>query len=176
MSAWLEGERRSSGTKFRLFPQPPFLAGFEEPEIVRVSPPAGTVGPGPSDDRMYVVDPIGKSRPYGTPIGRYGELYLPPWDGPVYPPACPDADGHFDHLQVGTPEFEAAHLYGTARYVLDIWEGYFGRPIEWHFRDFFDRMELILLPGLDNATMGYGFMEVGGYTVDTGVTPRSFHR
>lgn len=168
MSAGLAGGRRSSGTRFRLFSQPPFLAGFEEPETVLVSPPAGSIHPGPSDDRMYVVDPIGKTQAYGTPKSRFGELYLPPWDGPVHPPAVPDADGHFDHLEVGTPEFEAAHLYGTARFVLDIWEGYFERPIPWHFRRLFERMELTLLPSMNNATMGYGFMEIGGYTTRSG--------
>lgn len=168
VSARPESEGQASGTRFKLFPQPPFLAGFEEPETVWVSPPAGSLGPGPSDDWMYVVHPVGKSIPYGTPVGRGGELYLPPWDDPVHSPALPDEYGHFDYLEPGTPEFEAAHLYGVARFVLDIWEGYFGRPIRWHFRDFFDRMELSILPGLNNATMGYGFMEVGGYETDTG--------
>ena len=168
MFAGVSGGRRAFGTRFKLFPQPPFLAGFEEPETVVVSPPAGSVHSGPSDDRMYVVDPIGKVQAYGTSMGRFGNLYLPPWDGPVHRPAMPDAAGHFEHLEPGTPQFEAAHLYGTARFVLDIWEGYFERPIPWHFRRYYDRMELILLPTMNNATMGYGFMEVGGYTTRNG--------
>ncbi|MDA9981621.1 hypothetical protein N9H39_02570 [Gammaproteobacteria bacterium] len=163
-----DGELEQTGTRFRLFPQPPFLLGFEQPETVWVSPHPGDIGPGPADDRMHVVAAIGKKIPYGTPVEPHGELYLPPWDGPIEAVAYPNAEGHFDHLEHGTPEFEAAHLYGTARFVLDIWEGYFGQTIPWHFRQFFDRMELLILPGLNNATMGYGFMEVGGYTVDTG--------
>ena len=45
-------------------PQPAFLDGFHEPETVVVSSPAGSLGPGPSDDRMYVVDAIGKINAY----------------------------------------------------------------------------------------------------------------
>lgn len=161
-------EQERTGTRFRLFPQAPFLKGFEQPETVWVSPRPGEIGPGPEDDRMYVVTAIGKEIPYGTPVGRHGELYLPPWDGRIDEIAYPDEEGHFDHLEYGTPEFEAAHLYGTARFVLDIWEGYLGRAIPWHFRQFFDQMELMILRDLNNATMGYGFMEVGGYTMDTG--------
>ncbi len=159
-----------SGTRFRLFPQPPFLEGFREPETVYVSPPAGTVGPGPSDDRMYAVYPVGKTLHYGLhQSGSDGPfLYLPPWEGEALRPAIPDENGHFDHLEPGTPQFEAAHLYGTVRFALDVWEGYFGRRIGWHFGDGYDRMELALLPGLDNALVGYGFMEVGGHTTESG--------
>ena len=49
------------GTKFKLFPQAPWLQGYAEPEIVRVSAPAGSLGPGPSDGRMYVIDPVDKA-------------------------------------------------------------------------------------------------------------------
>jgi hypothetical protein len=162
------GRNKELGTRFRLFPQPYFLEGFEQPETIYVSPLPSEIGPGPSDDRMYVVNSLDKEIPYGTPVGANGELYLPPWDGACNAVALAGADGHFDHLEVGTPEFEAAHLYATTRFVLDIWEGYFGRPIAWHFRQFFERMELSIMPELNNATMGYGFMEVGGYTMDTG--------
>ena len=166
----LDSEHGRTGTKFRLFPQPRFLEAFKEPETVRVSPPAGSVGPGPADDRMRVIDPIDKRRPYGMNRGPHGSLYLylPPWPGSVYPPAMPSETGHFDHLEVDTPEFEAAHLYGTVRRVLDIWEHYFARRIEWHFRQDYDRLEMVLLPGLDNARVGYGFMEVGSHTTEEG--------
>jgi hypothetical protein len=112
---------------------------------------------------MYVVDPIGKSISYGPAPGPRGKtsLYLPPWDGSVHPPVEPNGEGHFDDLEPGTPEFEAAHVYGTVRFVLDIWEDYFGGPIDWHFGRHFDRLELSLLRELNNAIMGYGFLEVG---------------
>ncbi|HZT19677.1 MAG TPA: hypothetical protein VFA23_09755, partial [Dongiaceae bacterium] len=86
-----------------------------------------------------MIDPIGKRTPYGVNIGPYGTPYLdlPPWRGPIRPPAQPGPDGHFDHIPVGLPAFAQAHVFGTARFVLDIWERYLGRPVRWHFaRDF----------------------------------------
>jgi len=53
--------------------------------------------------------------------------------------------------------------FGTVRFVLDIWEGYFGRAINWHFAQHYDRLELTIFPALNNAQTGYGFIEVGGY-------------
>ena len=155
---------RREGTRFRLFPQAPYRTRTPQaPETVWLSPPAGTIGPGPQDDRMYAIDPVGKREPYGISFTAYGTpyLHLPPWDGPIHPPAMPDAEGHFDHLAVGTPEFEMAHVYGCVRFVLDVWESYFGRPIEWHFVRSYERLELSLLRDLDNARAGWGFVEVG---------------
>ena len=74
---------RDLGTKVRLFPQAPYLAGYDEPEIVWLSPPARSVQPGPADDRMYVIDAIDKTEPYQFP-------YLPPYSGPAYPPVLPE--------------------------------------------------------------------------------------
>ena len=85
---------------------------------------------------MYVVDAIGKPGPYEYP-------YLPPYVGPAFPPALPDPDGHFDHLEIGSPAFRAAHMYATVRRVLDIWEGYAGHRIDWHFRGVHNRLELV---------------------------------
>lgn len=145
---------RQSGTRVRLFPQSHYLQAFREPETVWLSPPAGSVGPGPSDDRMYAVDPIGKDEPYEFP-------FLPPWRGPAHSPVEPDEDGHFDYLDVNTRDFVVAHMYGGIRRTLDIWEGYFGRRIEWQFRPHFERLELIPIIDWDNAQSGYGFIEFG---------------
>jgi hypothetical protein len=153
------------GTRFKLFPQPGFLADFGIPETVYVSSPAGSLAPGPSGDLAYAVYPIGKSQPYGTepyPSGQRNVM-LPPWRGDILPPAEPDDAGHFDYLEPGTPQFECAHLFGTVRFVLDVWEGYFGRAINWHFAQHYDRLELTIFPALNNAQTGYGFIEVGGY-------------
>lgn len=168
MARQLEGERRRTGTKFRLFPQAPFDDPDAELEIVWVSPPAGSIGPGPSDDQIYVIDPVGKSLPYGTSPLPDGSPYLPPWQGPIHPPVVPNAVGHFDDLEVGTPEFETAHIYGCIRRTLDVWQGYFGRPIQWHFPR--DQLEAVLLPHFDNATAGYGFIEVGSAETEEGKT------
>ncbi len=162
---------RAGGTRFRLFPELPSLSSAGAPETVWVSPPAGSIGTGPMDGRMYVVDPIGKPRPYGyypAPDGRIFH-YKPPWDGPVERPAEPDRDGHFDHLAFGTRQFEQAHAYGTVRFVLDIWENYFGHRIDWHFRHEYDRLEILFLRGLDNAYAGYGSLELGSYEQGPGV-------
>jgi hypothetical protein len=168
MSVDLMRRCRQCGTRFRLFPQPRFSEPLREPETVWILPNAGTVGPGPSDNRMYVIDPIDKAFPYGIAQGPYGSpfFYYPPWNGPIRPPPLPDPDGHFDHLPVGTREFEAAHAYAVARFVLDIWEDYFGRPIRWHFLDNYDRLEIVLLRTLTNATAGYGYIELGSDLVD----------
>ncbi len=165
------GQRPPTGTRFRLFAQSPFLTRFREPETVWVSSPAGTIGPGPADDRMYVIDPIGKRVAYGQARDRFGNVayLLPPWPGPSYPPALPDADGHFDHVPIDSPEFEAAHLFGVVRRTLDIWEAYLCQSIEWHFAADFDQLELVLQRNLEeNAYMGYGFLEVGVHRARNG--------
>jgi hypothetical protein len=131
-----------------------------------VSPPAGTVGPGPSDERMYVLGPVEKPAPYGIAFTSSGTpfFYAPPWQGPIHPPALPDANGHFAHLHLGSAQFEMAHSYGCVRFVLDVWERYFGRPIAWHFSPDYQQLEITLLPGWDNGHVGWGFMELGGHT------------
>ena len=157
------------GTRFKLFPQPPF--GSSVPlETVWVSSPAGSVGPGPADKRMYAIDPLRSKRPYGINYGPFGTpfTYFPPWTGPIAPPVLPDGDGHFDYLEPDMPGFEVAHLFGCVRFTLDVWEGYFGRPVPWHFRAGYDRLELTVLPDFPNAQAGYGFLEVGRYITDTG--------
>jgi len=153
---------RARGTRFRLYPQTPVLETIRirGPETVWVSPPPGSIGPGPNDDRMYVADAIGKS-PYEYP-------YLPPHRGPENPRVAPDRDGHFDYLEPGDPGFVAAHMYGTVRRVLDVWEGYFGRPIAWHFGDRYPRLELIPVIDWDNSHTGYGFLETGYGESDDG--------
>ena len=163
--------KNSLGTRFLLYPQAPVLNPDREPEVVVVSSPAGSVGPGPEDERMYTVNPFGKWPPYGVQSKPDGTpyLYLPPWDGENYPPALPDLDGHFDHLDADSREFQAAHLFGCVRFVLDIWEDYFGERIEWHFGDDFEKMELVNLPEYDNGHIGYGFLEVGSNLTRSGV-------
>ncbi len=145
---------QATGTRFRLYPQPPVLAAIHGPETVWVSPAAGSIRPGPSDDRMYVIDAIGKDRPYDYP-------YLPPYQGAHHPPAQPGPDGHFDHLAPGSRDFMAAHTYGTLRFVLDVWEKYFGGEMPWHFANDYPRLELIPHVEWNNAHCGYGFIEAG---------------
>jgi hypothetical protein len=163
------------GTRFLLFPQAPTADRYVEPEIVTVSSPAGSVGPGPADERMYAIFADGKELRYGFHVSDGGTpfMYLPPWRGKMLPPAMPDRSGHFDYLMPGTPQFQTAHLFGTARFVLDVWEGYFGRRIPWHFAEEYDQLELSILPTLANAIIGWGFLEAGVVRTDEG-EPHAF--
>ncbi len=147
-----------TGTRFRLFPQSPVLKAYRNPETVWVSPTPGTIGPGPSDDRMYVIDAIDKH--------HYEYPYLPPYRGPKRPPVAPGGDGHFDYLRVDDPGFRSAHMYGTVRRVLDIWESYFRQRIVWRFISRrWPRLELIPYVDWNNAHSGWGFLETG-YVID----------
>ena len=150
-----------TGTRFRLFAQSPVLADFREPELVHVSSPAGSLGPGPSDGRMYAIRPKGKK--------PYGDVDLPPFRGPMERPVLPDRAGHFAHLAPGDDGFEAAHMFGTVRRVLDVWEVYLGGPIHWHFALTRPRLEMIPHVAWDNAQLGWGFMECGEGDDDQGV-------
>lgn len=158
-------------TRFSLFVQSPFEDTRSRPETVSVSSPAGSIGAGPSDDRMYVVEPIGKTRPYGLNRGPLGTpyLYLPGWRGHVARPALPDAEGNFDHIRTDEPGFMAAHVFGCVRFTLDVWERYLGQELEWHFRDGYERLEISLLPQWNNAQYGYGFLEVGSQQDESGL-------
>ena len=132
--------------------------------------------PGPADHRAYTVYPIGKRHPYGISMDRKDTtLSLPPWHGPINLPALPDAEGHFDYLRMGTEQFEMAHLFGTVRFVIDVWESYFQRPIRWQFERDFPRLELSILPSLQNAYAGYGFIEVGGHGKGESFVPYSLN-
>jgi hypothetical protein len=167
----MHGEKRAEpGTRFRLFVRPPYAHPDWPADVVSIAAPPGSIGPGPSDNRLYVIEPIGKSYPYGVNAGPFGtpHLDLPPWRGSIRIAAQPGWDGHFDHIALDTPEFAQAHIFGTIRYVLEIWERYYGRRIEWHFARHFERLEVAIVPQLNNATAGYGFMEVGAHRVGEG--------
>ena len=112
------------GTRFRLFVQSPFADARPQPEIVTVSSPLGSVVAGPSDDRMFVIEPLGKQWPYGMNRAPLGTpfVYLPQWNGPRLAPALPDKNGNFDYLTPDMPGFEPAHAFGCARFTLDVWE------------------------------------------------------
>ncbi len=160
MAFSLDHAHRANGTRFRLYSQSPFLEGFEEPDTVWLSSPAGSLGPGPSDRRMRAIHPIGK-----TP---YGATEMPPYLGPVAAPATPDAQGHFDHIHPDDPAFLAAHMFGGVRRVLDVWEMYLGGPIPWHFAITHPQLEMIPRVDWDNAHFGWGYMEFGAGADDSG--------
>ena len=155
----------SIGTRVALFAQPSFLESYREPISVTLLPPAGSVEIGPADDRMYTVMPIGKHHSYG-PL-ETGGFSIPPWLGPREAPAVPDDQGHFDYLRPGDPGFMAAHAYGGARLTLDMLERYCGR-IPWHFSSVYPRLEVLSIDGYDNASCGWGYLELGVNRQDRG--------
>jgi hypothetical protein len=155
MSLQLDRQIAPTGTKFRVFPLPRYaeVPSFAEPETITISVPAGSVQAGPADDRMYVVDAANKQ--------PYDRFTSPPYLGASLPKVEPNAQGHFDEIDLDSRAFLVATMYATVRRVLDIWEDYFGRRIEWHFTGDFERMELIPLINWNNAQSGYGFLEFG---------------
>jgi hypothetical protein len=142
-----------SGTRFRLFPQ--WQQGFDTPETVLVSSPAGSLRPGPEAPDMYALRPLAKTGPYDPPCDG------PPYRGPVLPPVAPDASGHFDHIAPEDPAFLAVHHFGCVRRTLDVWEAYLGRQIIWWHAAVRPQLELVALVDWDNAQSGPGFIEMG---------------
>lgn len=161
MSFSLNDFHRRTGTRFKLYAQSPVLEGFEEPETVLVSSPAGSLGPGPSDARMYAVQPVAK-KPYA------GET-MPPYRGARQSPSRANRSGHFDHVRPDDPAFACVHMFGAVRRVLDVWETYLGGPIHWHFNATHPRLEMISHVPWDNAHFGWGFMECGEGADDQGI-------
>jgi hypothetical protein len=144
----------ATGTRFLVFCQPRFLKGFEEPEVITLSPPAGTVRTGPRDDRFNVVDAKKKA--------PYDDHSMPPYRGETNPLAKPDKFGHFDHLEnPDSREFQAAHAYATMRMVLDVWERYSGEQVHWFFAEDYSHLEIIPSVDWDNGQAGYGYIELG---------------
>src|SRR5260221_13603765 len=140
------------GTRFRLYVQPPFVPGYERPETVWLKARPGSIVTGPANARLYCLDALDKTAPYEFP-------YLPPYLGAVAAAAAPSSDGHFDHLEVGTRAFASAQLFGSVCHTLEVWEGYAGQRIPWHFQQ--ARLEAIPFVEWDNAQAGYGFLETG---------------
>ncbi len=146
-SGWL-------GTRFLVFPQPPFIPGYERPEPVWIATPPDRIGPGPADRRIYVIDPLVPKEPYGFP-------FLPPCRSACYPPPEPGPDGHYDHLPPDSRGFLSAHAFACVHRVLDICENYWGSEIPWFFEPDYDRLEVVPRIPWNNAQSGFGYLELG---------------
>ncbi|ATU95866.1 hypothetical protein BLM14_29485 (plasmid) [Phyllobacterium zundukense] len=142
------------GTRFWIFPQPPFIPGYEQPDRVWLSILPDEIGDGPSDVSMYVADPLFDKAPYG--LSRF-----PPFDGARRPLAKPGPDRHFDNLDPNSRAFLGVHAYACVHFVLDIWQSYLGRPIRWFFDQAFPKLEIVPLVDWENAQAGYGYLELG---------------
>ena len=147
------------GTRFWIYPQPPFIPGYEQPDRVWLSIQRDEIGEGPSDLSMYVADPLYEKQPYGF-------ANLPPFVGTKRAPVRPGPDRHFDNIDPTSRPFLAVHAYACVRFVLDIWQSYLGRPVRWFFDQTFPRLEIVPFVDWDNAQAGYGFLELGCSDVD----------
>ncbi|WP_051236891.1 hypothetical protein [Paenibacillus pinihumi] len=154
MSQLLDAQARENGTRFMIYPQNKKLKGFEQPEVVYINLPPGSIQVGPEDDRMYVVD--AKDKHEYRIVGEG-----PRYSGPRFPPVQPNEEGHFDHIHPDDRAFSSTVMYATVRRVLDIWEDYFGEDIKWFFHEAFNKLELIPRVEWNNAQSGNGFLEFG---------------
>ncbi|WP_028749105.1 hypothetical protein [Rhizobium mesoamericanum] len=154
-----------TGTRFWIFPQPPFIPGYEEPDRVWLSILPDEIQAGPSDARMYVADPLYSKQPYG--FSR-----LPPFNGIRRPPVRAGPDGHFDSLDPLSRPYLGVHAYACIHRVLEIWQSYLGHRVRWFFGGTIPRLEIIPFVEWDNAQAGYGFLELGRSNA-TG-TPRPY--
>lgn len=158
----------AKGTRFKIYVQSPEMDAFSKPELVRVSLTPDQIQPGPGDDRIVIRRALAKP-PYAC---EHPQCFVDgdgrEWLGLVGKPVPPGPRGHFDHLTPEMPEFAAAATYAAARRVIDIWDWYFGKPIEWYFRrrgsggeldD--DRLEIVPFVVTDTAHSGFGFVEFG---------------
>jgi hypothetical protein len=153
-SRGVSSDSSALGTRFLLYAQPPHVSGYSTPEVVWISTPPNQLIAGPADRRIYVRDPVLEKEPYDFP-------YLPPFYGETFAPVQSGPDGHFDDLLPGTRQFVAAHAFASVCRVMDIWESYLGRGIEWHFADTYERLEIVPWLNWHNAQSGYGFLELG---------------
>ena len=155
------------GTRFRIYQQAKTVRGFAGPLTVYVNSRPGTIGPGPADSRIRVIDAVGR-RPYKWKLPYSDSTSGEPRWRPPYPSGDPRHTPvkarrrHFDHVRVGTRAFSAANAFATVRCVLEIWEHYLGRRIVWFFRDR-ERRHLEIIPRVEtnNAWSGEGFLEFG---------------
>ncbi|MFV8520904.1 hypothetical protein [Bacillus sp. SBS7] len=154
MSQFLDAQASENGTKFLVYAQNKKLKGFEQPEVIFINLPPGTIQPGPEDEKMYVVDAKDKSEYKFVGEG-------PPYHGPRFPAVKPDQEGHFDYVKPNERAFSSTVMYATVRRVLDIWEDYFGHEIKWFFHAEFPKLELIPRVEWNNAHSGNGFLEFG---------------
>jgi hypothetical protein len=177
-------------TKFRIYLQPPYVPGFEQPFLVKVETRDDEpVEPGPADRLFYVLDARNKPGYPAEGPHNFQPFRGRPWKGKINRIiASPNWDGHFDHLKPDDLAFPAASIYATARLTLNFWNRIFkeaGVPelTEWHhnpeqvvdkpaqkdekpatmFADpsFAARLELIPRCISAGSRAGYGFVEVG---------------
>jgi hypothetical protein len=157
---YLSLHHAKTGTRFRIFAQPRFIKFFSAPISVYVPARPGTIGAGPSDPDLYVVDALNK-RPYFDGLRESGQL--PPYRGRRGRAARP-RNGHFDHIRptgATARQFSSACLYATIRLTLAVWEHYLGARVRWYFRRNHRRLEVIPRVRARTAFSRPGYIECG---------------
>ena len=167
----------TAGTRFRIFVQPPYVPGFEQPVTIYVDTGSDPIEPGPADPLLYVLDAENKPGYRAEAPHEAQRFRGRPWRGSVNPhTAGPNPDGHFDHLEPHDPAFPAASVYATARHVLNFWNRVFAdagvdKITAWHHDpealraegedQFPERLQLVPRSASAGARAGYGYVELG---------------
>jgi hypothetical protein len=151
-----------TGTRFRIFAHSARL-GFTD-EVVCIDAAPGSIGPGPCDATIAVIDAPNKPCYCSDTTGRVRKRPRPPYppDGPrTRRPATP-LRGHFAHIRPGRRAFSAAMSFAVIRLTLEVWQHFLQRPVAWHFAE---RMGPVLQVhprvGTRNAWSGEGYLELG---------------
>jgi hypothetical protein len=122
------------GTRFKIFAHSREL-GFA-PETVHVDAAPGSIGPGPADAAIDVIDARDKTSYYSDTTGklRVRPRFPYPADAPRATRPVEPRRGHFDHLAPPAWEFSAAMVFAVVRTTLSVWRHFFGvDTIPWHF-------------------------------------------
>jgi hypothetical protein len=122
------------GTRFKIFAHSRAL-GFA-PETVHVDAAPGSIGPGPADAAIEVIDAPNKDSYYSDTTGalrKRPRFPYPPDGRRATKPVAP-RHGHFDHLEPPAWEFSAAMVFAVIRTTLSVWSHFFEvAAIPWHF-------------------------------------------
>ena len=154
------------GTRFRIYQQASSVEGFAAPLTVHVASRPGTIGPGPSDSRIRVIDPM-ERRPYKWKLPYSDSAVGEPRASALSArrPASPAGQGrrrHFDHVRVGTRAFSPPTRSRPSGACSRSGSTTSGHRIVWFFRDREHRhLELIPRAETDNAWSGEELLEFG---------------
>ena len=155
-------EFNASGTRFRVFAHSARL-GFTD-EVVRIGAAPGSIGPGPRDAAIDVIDAPSKEPYCSDATGRVKKRPRPPYpaDGPrTTRPATPQG-GHFAHIRPGRRAFSAAMAFAVVRLTLEVWQHFLQRPVSWHFAATAGPvLQVHPRVGTANAWSGDGYLEFG---------------
>jgi len=151
-----------NGTRFRIFAHSERL-GFAD-EIVHVDAEPGSIGPGPTDVSIAVIDALDKPPYCSDSTGRVKKRPVPPYpaSGPrSRRPAAPER-GHFAHIRPGRRAFSSAMAFAVIRLTLEVWQHFLQRRLSWHFAAKAGPV-LQVHPriGTRNAWSGDGYLEFG---------------